>query len=623
MYLFSKKSILCSSAKMEHWLVLSLLLTIVGFNLLLVQYAGFPQPVWDQWDAQALNLYAPYLQGNLSIYSLFEPHNEHRIFNTRLLSLLLLEVNGQWDPLLEMFVNVILHVVLLFILVRTLSGVSRDKVFIGSMVLGAVIWTLPFGWDNLLSGFQSQFYFLAIFSVLSIYFFVSAEVYKKAWWVSLIMAILAVLSMASGLLVFPILIALSLLQILRSKKYSVKTLSALFFIVVVFIICLSLMHEVPGHEELKAKSIVSFVISLMRSLAWPFINEPWLVILLYSPLLIMLATLLKTKRLQGSDIYMLAIACWVVLQAAAIAYSRGGVGNAPLSKYMDLLKIGLLLNGVALFRLVEFLKPMSEKAKSIGKIYYLTWFALAILGMFSLFSGGVHQEIKLQKFYGDIQLQALQKFIFDNDDSLIVNQPFRHIPYPNDKHLMMVLSDETIRSIMPPELSHIDMIVDSKLTVGFVTNGYYPAIPAIEQAQPFGSYGAEGDATEGILYTEYFSADTKKIKISIAGYAGLPGITLRLETEDGKIFPIDVKSPPKERWKDIYLSNPGGNIRLVIEDASKTYWVSVSGISEVGVFSYIVRYLLDRAGRLVLLGLFVFFLMLGNRSFNVMLQSES
>ena len=142
----------------------SSLIILISLKLLLIQYAGFPQPVWDQWDAQGLYLYVPYLDGNLTLSALFEPHNEHRILTTRILSLALLLANGQWDPILEMVVNSILHIISFLILIKIISTISEKKITQVTIFVGMFIWMLPFGWDNALSGFQSQFYLLLIFS---------------------------------------------------------------------------------------------------------------------------------------------------------------------------------------------------------------------------------------------------------------------------------------------------------------------------------------------------------------------------------------------------------------------------------------------------------------------------
>src|SRR4051794_35333507 len=72
--------------------------TVFGAKLILIAELGSPMPLMDQWNGEAANLYMPYLHGTLSFGDLFTPHNEHRIVLTRLLTLLHLELAGEWNP---------------------------------------------------------------------------------------------------------------------------------------------------------------------------------------------------------------------------------------------------------------------------------------------------------------------------------------------------------------------------------------------------------------------------------------------------------------------------------------------------------------------------------------------
>jgi len=67
--------------------VVAFILLLFGAKLWLIDHYGNPTPFWDQWDGEAANLYAPFLEGTLRFQDLFAAHNEHRIFTTRLLSL--------------------------------------------------------------------------------------------------------------------------------------------------------------------------------------------------------------------------------------------------------------------------------------------------------------------------------------------------------------------------------------------------------------------------------------------------------------------------------------------------------------------------------------------------------
>src|SRR6266576_6839573 len=61
------------------WLCSSFSLLLFGIKLWLINFYGNATPVWDQWDAEAKNLYKPFLDGTLSWHQLFAAHNEHRV----------------------------------------------------------------------------------------------------------------------------------------------------------------------------------------------------------------------------------------------------------------------------------------------------------------------------------------------------------------------------------------------------------------------------------------------------------------------------------------------------------------------------------------------------------------
>lgn len=90
-------------------LLTAIVCTVLGAKLIFISALGSPMPLIDQWDAEAANLYAPYLHGSLSFGDLFATHNEHRLFLTRLLTLLSLELAGEWNPRLEMILSALVH----------------------------------------------------------------------------------------------------------------------------------------------------------------------------------------------------------------------------------------------------------------------------------------------------------------------------------------------------------------------------------------------------------------------------------------------------------------------------------------------------------------------------------
>ena len=62
-------------------------------------------PFADEWDAEGVFLYPKLADGTLSAADFFHPANEHHIIFTHLLNSLLLYINGQWDPIVQMMAS--------------------------------------------------------------------------------------------------------------------------------------------------------------------------------------------------------------------------------------------------------------------------------------------------------------------------------------------------------------------------------------------------------------------------------------------------------------------------------------------------------------------------------------
>src|SRR5688572_5562 len=80
------------------------LLALAG-HLELLRRVGTVLPFRDQWRLTAIDLLQPHYEGRLGLREFFEPLNDHWPVLTRLLSFGLLQVNGQWNNLVETSLN--------------------------------------------------------------------------------------------------------------------------------------------------------------------------------------------------------------------------------------------------------------------------------------------------------------------------------------------------------------------------------------------------------------------------------------------------------------------------------------------------------------------------------------
>ncbi|MFL6538960.1 MAG: hypothetical protein ACJ8JD_12360, partial [Chthoniobacterales bacterium] len=173
---------------------------VLGARLWLIDRTGSEVPILDQWDAEGAFLLKPFVQGSLRLADLFAPHNEHRLVLTRLWSLLLFVLNGQWDPFLEIVVNAVLvaSIAVVFAFAASRLFPDRQRAYV---LVAVTMWAaLPYAQENTIWGFQSQFYFLLLFSLLAIWTLLNA---KRDWRLIVIggaAALIACFSMISGFL---------------------------------------------------------------------------------------------------------------------------------------------------------------------------------------------------------------------------------------------------------------------------------------------------------------------------------------------------------------------------------------------------------------------------------------
>jgi hypothetical protein len=448
------------------------LMIILGSKLVLIRHFGSVTPYWDQWDGDAALLYKPFIEGHLTFTELISSHNEHRIFFTRILDLVELELFGVWSPLLQMVVNALLHIATLtlffWLLLRTLDSVGRVLVLLFAVFFFAV----PFDWENTLSGFQSQFYFVFGFSVIALMLYQSAESFSLQWWAAIVLSAAAYFSMASGAMTVLAGFAVAALQMLLGvRARSRKEFAGLVLLAALFAVQLAFVRHVPGHE-----GAIDFVHALLETAGWPC---PWpFALVINIPAVVLAATILRQRPDRTSyDWLLLMMFLWIGTQWLTLAYGRGVYPTAP--RYADTLAIGPLLNIAAAWRL--FGKALNGLALArTGALYRgrdgkrLLHPAATVAVLFAVagvaVAGSVHplDGAKLRGAGYVAQTANLRAFIRTGDMSHLQNKPFLSIPYPNPQRLASLASDSTIRSLLVPDLTsnplRTDLLLPAWLT---------------------------------------------------------------------------------------------------------------------------------------------------------------
>ncbi len=416
---------------------------VLGVKLAIIAIYGNATPYWDQWDAEAYKLYRPLLEGSLHWIDLFAAHNEHRILTTRLLHLVLLELNGKvWNPILQMQVNAVIHVASLSVLLCYLSKAFSLSNKTALFIFSAILFAIPFGWENTLAGFQTQFYFLLLFSFVFLWAMSAYQTYSLNWWLGVMAGGLCLVTLASGALTV---LAGSLILVIRrllAKDKEGVAISAIALLIVLAMVAISLTPSIAGHATLKAQSVPQFLKALAIVLSWPA-NKIGLVIIQIPVLLLVLRIFFKKEYQAAPYFFIVAVTLWLFGQFISIAYGRAVAVTS--SRYLDLFAIGLVINFAALIIMLSQANIKHQFSYGLG---IAVWLMTVTFG-FSMSAGKLSEDLQERAKQGLEQEKNVRAYLCSGDIIHLQNKPFLFVPYPNPEILKSLLDNPAIRSVLP------------------------------------------------------------------------------------------------------------------------------------------------------------------------------
>jgi len=427
--------------------LLAALLIIAAARLYFIETFAIPLPYWDQWDAEGDFLLRPWIEGRLELHQLWQPHNEHRIFPTRLLSLLIFNMTGVWDNLIGARVNILVAACIPLIILLFLM---RQKALHGPrwLVLIVIItqFSLPFAFENLLIGFQSQFYFLIIFTLLAIILATRYPDSLMAIAGVLVLSWLSVLTMASGILTPLAVVGVYALQGFLKRQLNWKHLGLAIILLGLSAAGYAIMPQIEANQIYRSRNIPEVLRALRFILAWPA-SEGWPAALaLWLPALAMVPWLLRSRTLTRADLFMAGCVMWSLAQAFAIAYGRGQSMGSVSSRYTELFTIGLIGNAWFAARFVE-ITIQNRRVVWLGAVFFVV-FTMGHITRYHHDMQNVYESHGLSLK----QESNVRKYLKTGDPSVLVQRQFE-IPYPDSVRLRSLLDNPTVRNILPPYLS--------------------------------------------------------------------------------------------------------------------------------------------------------------------------
>jgi hypothetical protein len=428
------------------YLALTVFILVGLSRLYFVENFAVPLPYWDQWDAEGDFLLRPWIEGTLKLSDLWQPHNEHRIFPTRVLSLAIFEITGSWNNLTEARFNMLLAAAIPAILTWLMC---RHEALFGKRYLLLIVviaqFALPFSFENLLIGFQSQFYFLILFTLVSISLAIlrPRSIFSIA--AILILSTLSVLTMASGLLT-PLAVAfVYFLNWFVNKTSPISnTLVISMLLITIAITGYWMLPQITANQVYRSRNLSELSSALGYILSWPIVGSPLPAIVLWLPAMIVIPILLFYKNLNRIDILMVGCFVWSLSQALAIGYGRGQELTEVASRYTELFSLGLIGNAWFVIRAVEILSHR--------------WFQILLPTFFGIFLYGhiTHYSSDMHDIRRNYQLSLIQtgnvSMYLKTKNKTYLQQPKWQIPYPDPVRLQQLLDNPTLRKILPPSI---------------------------------------------------------------------------------------------------------------------------------------------------------------------------
>ena len=571
---------------------------VLGARWAVFDRFGMDLPEWDQWDAEGLNLLAPWFTHDHFWRALFAPHNEHRVVLTKLLNLGLTLANGQWDQRLEATVNAVLPatIALVFFLLgwRHLSAKTRAPLW----VFLAVAFGLPLGWQNVLGGFHSQQFFLVGLAFAAIALLPRNPSFSAPWWLGVLAAALGLFSMASGFFAAVAVIAVLGLQLLRRVSTLRAAMPTIFVCGILAALGWFTRHEVDYHASLKAQSLSDFALTILYSLQWPAPFTPWFGLVMWLPWSWLTFRVLRSSsRLSVPactfGYLVIGLGAWVWLQLLATGYARGAGGPHPASRYIDTLVFGLTANALALAWLASFAFTV-QRARVVYAVLTVAWVGL--------FSWGVGRELKETltvalppvKVYHDYAKQNVRNYLLTGDEAHLNHD---EIPYPGAGAFLVRIGLADLRTRLPvsvrpplPLTPAQSNFMSSPGLSGATAPGLSPEVHALDYRKTWGTFSSN---RTGLQTREFFSAPLRAplggwLQFEIAGHVGEPDVVLELRDAHtgAALAPIVSNQVQGNAWRASYVRAPAGDFFVYARAPDPARWLAFSEPAEMATGSF-------------------------------------
>jgi hypothetical protein len=429
------------------WAVGAAVLVFAARNREIHLHAGVT-PYLDQWRVEAQQIIVPWLKGQLSWTAFFSPHHEHIPLWTRLIAWLQAVVLGRWDAQLQCSFNAALWGATVGLWSHWFRRLLPRLPALLLTLMAIALAALPHGWENSTWGFQSHVPLALLFVTWYLAGSLGAMVFTPRWWFAQAAGLAAFFTFGS-MWAAPLAALLVLWwtgTLDRRRGISAGLLAALGLLLLLY------ARAAQPHVGALAQTTTSlpqFLAAFLVQLGWP---SQWLAAgaLLHLPVVLLAWRIRGQPQGAAIDRIVLAVALWAVAQATAFAYARGGAGWIGfVSRYGDLLALGVLANAVALWRLLQGL----PRWRPWLAVLALVWSAAVAQGLHWVSTRGHTEYFHTHSaLWGLFRRDAVHDYLATNSPDTLSRIEVRNLLYPDPDAVATMLATPGLAELLPVAL---------------------------------------------------------------------------------------------------------------------------------------------------------------------------
>ena len=350
---------------------------VFGARLLWLNLFSRAVPFWDEWEGDALYVLIPFAGGFLDWGALVMPQWEHRILLTRTITLFGTLLNGEWDPRVAMTVSAAMFAAATALLGQALLAARTGAGLIAAALL-AITAALPYDFNNLLWGGQTQMYGLVLLAVCALTIASTPRVTTGACVGAGAAGLLALFTMGAGLVGSGCAVGICLVRswLEPAQRRRLLALGAVFFAAASLGLVLHVSSR--AHVGFYATSFAQFQRAFIGVLSWPL--PPWIgcAAIVWLPWLINGVAILRRREATALEWLAVGLGAWAAVDAVALGYARQYEGPPFDSRFFTPISVGawasvlstVSLLGRARTRRVALWPALALAAVGLGWIGY-------------------------------------------------------------------------------------------------------------------------------------------------------------------------------------------------------------------------------------------------------------